>query len=372
MNLPFVDALLYGYVARRAKGGAPSFNAAELPGIRRILLMLTTGLGDAVLSTPVFPALRAALPNADIRLFCRSAWAPLFAADPNLKEVIPYHGKYRRFFPTIERLRAFAPELAVILHGNDPDIVPLAYLAGSRYIIRVPTRGTRYGFLLANRKREQDASILPGIHYVENRLRVLETVGVAAAGATPTIHLDQRTRDAATGKLAAHLKGAPFWVLHANAADPYKSWPGEKMREFLILARRAYPRHAAILTGTTDDRVALNGIARELDGVHVMAGEFDIAGTAAVLAGAHCVIAPDTGILHLAAALDRPVVGLYAPTFAALTGPRALSATPIVIQKPRTCDPCVEKKCPFTPRNCMDQIGAEEVLAALSRQLDTA
>lgn len=372
MNLPFLDALLYGYVARRANGPVPSFHSAELPAIRRILLLLTTGLGDAVLSTPVFPALRAALPQADIRLFCRFAWAPLFAADPDLSEVIPYYGKYRKFFPTVGRLRAFAPELAVILHGNDPDIVPLAYLAGSRYVIRVPTRGTRYVFLLANRKREQDATTLPGIHYVENRLRVLETLGVAAAGATPKIQLDQRIRDAAAGKLAARLNGAPYWVVHASAADPYKVWPGERVRELLISARRAQPRHMAVLTGAAEDKTALTAIARELDGVHVVAGEFDIAGTAAVLAGADCVIAPDTGILHLAAALDRPVVGLYAPTFATLVGPRALSVMPILIQKPQTCDPCIEKKCPFTPKNCMDQIGPGEVLAALSRHLGAA
>ncbi|OFZ96825.1 MAG: hypothetical protein A3H35_17820 [Betaproteobacteria bacterium RIFCSPLOWO2_02_FULL_62_17] len=250
--------------------------------------------------------------------------------------------------------------------------MPLAYLAGSRYVIRVPTRGTRYEFLLANRNREQDASILPGIHYVENRLRVLETLGVAAVGATPKIHLDKRTKDAASGKLAARLHGAPYWVMHGNAADPYKIWPGERVRELLSSARRAYPRHAAILTGAAREKEALSEIARELDGVHVVAGEFDIAGTAAVLAGADCVIAPDTGILHLAAALNRPVVGLYAPTFATLVGPRARSAMAIVIQKPQTCDPCVEKKCPFTPRNCMDQIGPAEVLGALSRQLDAA
>ena len=215
-------------------------------------------------------------------------------------------------------------------------------------------------------------NVRSGAYVVENRLRVLETLGVAAAGATPKIHLDKRTKDAASGKLAARLHGAPYWVMHGNAADPYKIWPGERVRELLSSARRAYPRHAAILTGAAREKAALSEIARELDGVHVVAGEFDIAGTAAVLAGADCVIAPDTGILHLAAALNRPVVGLYAPTFATLVGPRARSAMAIVIQKPQTCDPCVEKKCPFTPRNCMDQIGPAEVLGALSRQLDAA
>ena len=372
MNLPFADAILFSYVSRRAVDPLPLFDAAELPAMRRILLLLTTGLGDAVLSTPVFPALRAALPGADIRLFCRSSWAPLFTSDTNLNAVIPYHGKYRRFFATLEGLRAFAPELAVILHGNDPDIVPLAYLAGSRYVVRVPTRGTRYEFLLANRTRAQDAATLSGVHYVENRLRVLETLGIPTVFKAPQVHLEPRTIAAASSVLAGRLHGAPYWVMHGNAADPYKVWPGERLRELLSSARRLHPRHAIVLTGASSENTALRALAGGLDGVHVVAGEFDIAGTAAVLAGAACVIAPDTGILHLAAALDRPVVGLYAPTFASLVGPRSQHATPIVIQKQQTCDPCVEKKCPFTPRNCMDQIHSDEVLAALSRQLSAA
>ena len=101
----------------------------------------------------------------------------------------------------------------------------------------------------------------------------------------------------------------------------------------------------------------------------MLAGELDIAETAACLAGAACVVAPDTGVLHLAAAVGAPVVGLYAPTFASLVGPRSALPVASVIQKPQTCAPCLEKKCPYTPKNCMDQIGVGEVLAGLAQQL---
>ena len=372
MNLPFADALLHGYVSRKAGREAPFFEPGKLASMRSVLLLLTTGLGDAVLSSPVFPAIRAAMPQAKIRLFCRASWAPLFRSDPDLDSVIPYHGKYRRFFSTVATLRSFMPDLAVVLHGNDPDIIPLAYLAGSRYVVRVPTRGTRYEFLLANRDRVQDASTVPGLHYVDNRLRILDTLGIPAIRHTPRIHLDPGAVATVMAQLAGRLNGAPYWVLHANAADPYKGWPPERLRELLVMARQQFGRHAVLLTGATGESGSLRALAGGIEGVHVVAGEFDVAGAAAILACADCVVAPDTGILHLAAALDRPVIGLYAPTFSDLVGPRSSNAIPIVIQKHQTCDPCVEKQCPHTPRNCMDQITPDEVFTALRKQLGNA
>lgn len=372
MNIPFADGLLHAWVAHRSRrAGIEPIAALRLEQCRKVLLVLTTGLGDAVLSTPVFPALRQALPKADIRLLCRAPWAPLFAADPDLNGVIVYPGKYRRFFALVNELRSFGPDIALVLHGNDPDILPLAFLAGSRFIVRIPTAGTRYGFLLSNAAREQDRTTVAGLHYVENRLRILDTLGIASVTRTPRIKLDPALRE----RIAARIgrTASPYWVLHAMAADAYKVWPLEKARALIESANQRHPELAVILTGSGADRQALDRLAAEIGAkngrVQVMAGELDIAETAACLAGAACVVAPDTGVLHLAAAVGAPVVGLYAPTFASLVGPRSALALAAVIQKPQTCNPCLEKKCPYTPKNCMDQIGVEEVLAALLSRL---
>lgn len=373
MNIPFADSLLYACVRHRSRRNAVAPIAAlRLEQCQRVLLVLTTGLGDAILSTPVFPALRRALPGADLRLLCRAAWTPLFANDPDLSGVIVYPGKYRRFFPLVSELRRFGPDIAVVLHGNDPDILPLAYLAGSRFIVRIPTAGTRYGFVLSNLDRTQDRATLAGVHYIENRLRILDTLGIAPLSRTPRIHLDPGLRERVGSRIATRIgtRSAPYWVLHALAADAYKVWPLEKTRRLIELAAQRHPGTAVILTGSRADRPALDRLRADIGAgqgmAHVLAGELDIAETAACLAGAACVVAPDTGVLHLAAAVGAPVVGLYAPTFASLVGPRAAARLPAIIQKPQTCNPCVDKHCPYTPKNCMDQIGVDEVFAALS------
>jgi ADP-heptose:LPS heptosyltransferase len=341
----------------------------KLRETRRVLLVLTTGLGDAVLSTPVFPALRKALPDADIRLLCRAAWAPLFDSDPDLSGVIRYPGKYRRFVSLVAELRRFGPDLTVVLHGNDPDILPLAFLAGSRFIVRIPTAGTRFAFLLSNRHRQEDQTTVAGWHYIENRLRILDTLGVPPAERHPRVVLPAAARDGFTTRTGRRFERGKYWVLHARAADLYKNWPVDKTRALLEHARRAHPGLAVVLTGSGDDRDTLQALAAGLEGVHVVAGEFDIANTAACLLGAACVLAPDTGVLHLAAALGVPVIGLYASTSAALVGPRSRGRAPVIIQKGCSCEPSRVKQCPYVPRNCMDQITVEEVRFALESAL---
>ncbi len=202
MNIPLADSLLYAWVRHRSRStGIAPIAALRLEQCKRVLLVLTTGLGDAIFSTPVFPAIRQALPAADIRLLCRAAWAPLFASDPDLSGVIVYPGKYRRFFALVSALRRFGPDIAVVLHGNDPDILPLAFLAGSRFIVRIPTAGTRYGFVLSNLARTQDRATVAGVHYVENRLRILDTLGIPPVSRTPRIHLDPGLRERGGARL---------------------------------------------------------------------------------------------------------------------------------------------------------------------------
>lgn len=375
MNIPFADNLLHYYVKNASRNRPVShLDTLNLGTIKRVLLILTTGLGDAILSTPVFPNLHKALPEADIRLFCRNGWQSLFENDPNLNGVISYKGKYRAFFETIKTLQDFTPDLTLVLHGNDPDILPLAYLAGSKYILRIPTSQTRYPFLLSNREREQDATTAPGLHYIENRLRILDTLGIATPARNPKIYLAQPVRDEVKSKLQSMFgTHTRYWVFHAFAADAYKVWPLDKARELLQSTLASMPDMGVVLTGSAADRDALTQLAANLPASRVanIAGQFSLAETAACIADAAFLVGPDTGILHLAAAVGTPTIALYAATSATLVGPRSANVIHHVIQKPQTCEPCVSKKCPYTPKNCMDQISVDEVknemLAILSK-----
>ena len=385
MNLPLADSLLYQLAHWRARRyPVQPIEAFQAGAVRRVLVVLSTGMGDAILSTPVLPVLRQGLPQAEIRLFCRAAWTPLFENDHDLDGLIVYAGKYRRFFSTLRELRTFAPELVVVLHGNDPDILPLCALSGARFIVRIPTTGTRHTSLLSNRSRSSDASTLPGLHYIENRLRILDTLGLRTKGIegtagteategslAPRIHLQATRAAEVVAQLSQRIQSQHYWVMHPCAADAYKVWPMAKARALLEQARQRWPQLAVVLTGSRHDAATLQQLAQGLDGVFNTAGALDIAQTGAVLQQARCVLAPDTGVAHLAAALDTPVVALYAATDARLIGVRPRQAATVVLQQPQTCTPCIEKRCNYTgtTQHCMEQISLQSVLQALQSVL---
>jgi ADP-heptose:LPS heptosyltransferase len=162
--------------------------------------------------------------------------------------------------------------------------------------------------------------------------------------------------------LSARFGARPYWVMHALAADTYKTWPLNSAKALLIRATESHPEYAVALTGSTGDRAALLELAKGLDRVHVIAGELAIDETAACLSHARCVVAPDTGVLHLAAALGVPVVGLYGATSAALVGPRSTTGEPTILQKP--VSDIIGRDTP-TAGNDMARISVDEVLAAV-------
>lgn len=370
MDIPFAASLLYGWT-RHAAAKDPVLPLAALDKgqVTSIVLALTTGLGDAILSSPVFSAVRKAFPSARITLFVREPWAPLFSSDPDLDHVLPYRGKWRAFFATLKQMRALRPDLALILHGNDPDIIPLIYLAGARYIVRVPTLGTRYPWLLSNADRTVDRATIPRLHYIENRLRVLETLDIPLSRRSPIIHPSPDAISLADQWRARVLGDSAYWVLHPWAADSYKTWPMPQALATLEAAAKRWPALKIVITGTRREQGLAELLASKVPNAVVAAGVFGIDATAALLAKARAVVAPDTGLLHLAAALDVPAVGLFSPTSAVLVGPRSDQAPVRVMQKPLTCSPCLEKNCPYTEAKCMAQFGEHDVVKALEEVL---
>lgn len=165
--------------------------------------------------------------------------------------------------------------------------------------------------------------------------------------------------------------GRSYTVLAPGAAyGPAKQWPVESFAE--LAGRLAREGARLVVVGTGDDQAAgalicgrAGGAARNL------CGRTSLAQLMAVLQQADCVIANDSGAMHLAAALGTPGVAVFGSTNPEATGP--LGAGWMTVRAPLPCSPCFRRKCPL-PANryrCLESITPEHVMQAL-RHLNTS
>jgi len=335
--------------------------------IRRILLVSTTGLGDTVLSLPALAAARRVWPQAEISFLVHRRWAGLFAAVPGLHQVISYPGKYRRVRSLLASLRRLAPDLALILHHNDPDLVPLLYLADPGFL--VCRAGTRFNFLLDLAVPNPD----PQRHIAERRIDLVRSVAgpVQAEPLCLMVPEDQKAWAEKFWRDQGLKSGERLAVLNPGGSRQAKRWPEEHWRE---LIRR--------LRSQTDWRPALFGSPGEKQELDQLAGALgfpdlpvvtrpDLLEAAALLERAAVLIGPDSGLGHLAVALGLPVVILFGPDNPALSGPYRPAAPAAVLISERSVCPdladCHKKEC--RPNACLWAVTPDRVLAEMKNRL---
>lgn len=367
MRLRIRESLLYWWLRLvkrfdRRTSGLVAFDPAA---VRRILLVSTTALGDTVMSTAAICAVRRRYPDARLVGHFLAAHLPLFARMPQLDATIPYHGGYRRFFGTVAALRREHFDLALILHGNEPQATPMAYLAGIPFIFKLPNT-SRFRFLLANPAPVLTWSDL-GSGY-RQRLQVAELAGVDTHGARAQLPVTEDDRRAVASLLDSHgiVAGTLLIGLQTGASSRGRMWPATHFTE---LARALAARHAGcrfILTGTSAEAAYCSGIAETIgDAALVLAGEVPLPQLPALVQRLAVLVTGDTGTMHVAIAVGTPIVGLFAVSDPHVSGPAYDLDRHVTIHRP--CDKAIRSKS--DDQTCIERINVDEVLDGVERVL---
>ncbi len=370
MRLHPADSLLYLFVRLVRTLDHRKFDISSLrpDTVRNILVVSSTAIGDTLLSTPAIRALRERYPRAHIIAHLNVKNSELFENNPHIDGVIPYYGGYKRFFGTIRDLRRHDFDLALILHGNEPQATPMAYLSGARYIVKVPIP-KQYAFLLSNQSNGFED---PWKHHaIDVRLRAASFVGCRSDDPTMVLIVDKADEtsvDAYLERIA--LRGHDTSIgFQAAAATRYKEWPE---RNFVELGRKLCSHRKdirIILTGSQHEQPLCNRIVRGIGQRAVStAGAIPLKQLPALVKRMRVLVTNDTGALHIATALQTRTVSLFCPTNHRGVGPIQDLHLHRMIVKKRPCNPCVTKKCkrPF----CMEQITVDEVFNAVRGFLD--
>lgn len=373
MRLRLREPLLYRWLKlKRALDRRPR-PAGELgtPAIRRILAISCTALGDTLLSTPGLRALRQTYPQAHITLLVHPALQALFTGLAEVDELLPYDGKWQGFGRVARQLKDY--DLAAIFHGNEPQATPLAYLSGARYVFKLPN-ANRWNFLLSN--REPLLGWDDFVHGLDQRLAVARLAG-AAEELSRRMSVPLPAAGDAAVDLALAERGwqdATLVALQPGASTMSRRWPRSRFIAAAVELAQARPELRFVVTGSPAEAALCQEVAAGIEaavpvagGVRAWAsaGQLPLIALPALLKRARLLVSGDTGPMHLAVAVETPVVGLFAVSDPARSGPGYDFEKHVVIRKWRTCDPCFSKNCPYPEPICMDNIAVDEVVAAV-------
>jgi lipopolysaccharide heptosyltransferase I len=347
-------------MSRRISPDAPL--ALELPP-RRILIIKPSSLGDVVHTIPVLNLLRRKWPAAHISWLVAPYCAGAVERLPGLDEVILFDRKrfgqaWWRPGVAIELLRLLRE-----LRGCRFDLViDVQGLLRSGYIAWKTRAAARVGF--ANAREMAWAFYThtvdvgtPEQHAVDRYLKLAASLGCGDGPVEFTFPV--------TGEHHRYISTLlpegtdPFAVLMPGTNWPTKRWPAESF-EALVRPLRERLGLRSVLAGGPDAAE----LAGRIPGALNLAGRTNIPQLVALLERAALVIANDSGPMHIAAALGRPLVAIFGPTNPVRTGPYGRPDCVARVDIP--CSPCYSRHC--SHHSCLRWLTVEQVMSVAERQ----
>jgi heptosyltransferase-1 len=328
----------------------------------RFLVVRLTALGDILHTVPAVAALRAAHPKSRIDWVVERKWAPVLEGSPALGEVIPFdRGSLWGAAECVERLRENRYTCAIDFQG----------LYKSSLLAALSRAPRRIGFDRAWAREEGAAMfyterLIPaGRHVTELNYSLAEHAG-AKRPETPEYPLRVPAGGAASVRSRLHDLGitGEYIVVGPGGSWRAKCWPAERYGEFCRAFAAVNSASVVVIHGPGEKPVA-EEVMRRATPAPVTVISTTIEELMGLLAHARCMVAADSGPLHLAAALGTPVVGLYGPTDPARNGPYVPGA--MIIHKARPEEISYKRRTEYSA--AMLRITVDDVLAATDAAL---
>ncbi|MEX0961437.1 MAG: glycosyltransferase family 9 protein [Simkaniaceae bacterium] len=307
---------------------------------QNILIVSSTGLGDTLWGTPAIRAIKKQYPKSSLTCLTSSIGKELLRNNPHLDHVLSFQDPlFSKLIPLYRTLKKKYFDTAILFHTSQRALLPLVKALNPGTLIA--TEGLNKGL---------DALLTHPIpltyeHEIQRRLHLLKPLQIAPDSLDMELHIDE----------PFPLPKPPFIALHPGAKDSFKRWQKE---HFISLGQHLSKKAAILITGSKAEKALSDEVANSIEGAQSLAGKLTLAQMAHLLKAAKCFVTNDTGPMHMAAALNTPILALFGPTDPKRCGP--LTSNSRVISVNKTCLPCLKKKClsPF----CLHQISASNLL----------
>ncbi|MCC7232595.1 MAG: glycosyltransferase family 9 protein [Bacteroidia bacterium] len=323
----------------------------------RFLIIRFSSIGDIVLTTPVIRCLKQQLPGAEIHYLTGAAFKPVLQNNPYIDHLHLFSGSLKQLLPEIKSLGFDA---IIDLHHNI-----------RTWSIKLRTGIKSHSFRKLNVEKwimvNTKINLLPPVHIVDRYMETVASYGVKYDGRGLDYFLTPEEESLAGVVPEDQRKYYTAFVIGAKHAT--KRLPDSRITE---LCKKI--QHPVVLLGGPEDKTRGEQIA-QLAGSHVLnlCGRLPLNGSAAVLKKSSRVITHDTGLMHIAAAFNKPIISVWGKTIPAFGmtplydnsygGFGAGLSTVREVQK-LSCRPCTKlgfEKCPRKHFRCMKDIPLESI-----------
>lgn len=335
---------------------------------QRVLIIMPNWIGDAVMAQPLLQLLHAQDPDIQIDVLATAWVAQVVRAMPEVSEVI--QAPFRHGALQLSERLAFAGELrqrkynAAYVLPNTLKFALLPWLAGIP--LRVGYKGeSRYG--LINRMHFDDKNHPRPMTRFYGALAFPPVKEFTTAIPKPKLVVENQ--DVVAVLDAFSLSQSRRLVIFAPGAEfgNAKRWPAEY---FSLLGQRlqsADPNVQFILMGSAKDTEVCTEVQSGLPDAQVLAGKTDLFQAISLIAAADLIVSNDSGLLHIASSLNRPVAAIYGPTDPMHAPP--FSDMSFSFSYPIECAPCKQRECPLGHHQCMRNLSPESVAEPVLKRL---
>ncbi len=334
-------------------------------GIASVLIRATNWIGDAVMTLPAVASVRAAYPRARLTVLAKPLVADIYRLFSPADDIVVYEKTYDNpwgVFRLAWRLRTLKFDAAILLQ-NAIEAAIMTRVAGIP--IRAGFDSDGRGWLLSHPvHRTRD---ILRVHQIDYYLEMVRALGCPAA--SRELHLETYVpRPAAQDAVKQYLGDErPIIGISPGATyGPAKRWLPDR---FAAAAKRLADRIGGrvVLFGGPDDAATAEEVRKLVGGDCVnLAGKTPLRDAILLISRSAIFISNDSGLMHVAGALNVPTVAVFGSTNPVTTSPAGEKTR--IVRKPADCSPCLKKVCP-TDFRCMTDISVDDVVTAAEELL---
>jgi len=338
-----------------------SLNARQLPfnGIDKILIRGTNWIGDAILTLPAVASIRATYPGSHIAVLVKPWVADIYKLFSDVDEIIIYENKFDSpagVFRLAQKLREKKFDAAILLQ-NAIEAAIIALSAGIP--LRAGYDSDARGLLLTHSVRRTRE--IKKVHQIDYYLEMVKSLGCVSVDRDMHLETKINLTDARNvlRKYVSETKNPVIGIAPGATYGPAKKWFPDRFAAVADRLGEIYSAQVIIMGGRADGETAQEVRKFARTELIDLAGKTNLQEAIYLISQCRLFISNDSGLMHVAGALNIPTIAVFGSTNPVTTAP--VGNKSVIVRREVSCSPCLKKTCP-TDFRCMNMISVEDVL----------